>query len=274
LTPWRGVFKPDTIQKMVSESVSARLARALAKWVDRSQDTSQWNPLDSAFEMSTQGLLSTRELLSLIEGEVLSRWAALMYDKVMEGSSLNALAETYGTFKLLLLKSPETLDDSSYLLVRNDEYICRYFFAVVQMIAAASDGTGSGALESLCPSDTNYRAVLARRASDDKKRAAEDLLRMESGVVGKVSGGVEARVRLQRQGHVPTFREVVEEFAREKDIMFQPRTGGRATVDGKQTFLFGKTPIYLDANVVFAMGMSAEWRPVSLDELGAKEKTI
>ena len=87
---------------------------------------------------------------------------------------------------------------------------------------------------------------------------------MEKGVVGELDHVMEARVRLQRAGgQVPTFREVVEEFCKGSAIFsFSLEWGGSATRDGKQTFLFGKTPVYLDANVVFALKEGSEWRPV------------
>ena len=45
-----------------------------------------------------------------------------------------------------------------------------------------------------------------------------------------------------------TFREVVEEFCLQESIPFAPRTTGAKThVDGKQVFLFGSIPIYLDS---------------------------
>jgi hypothetical protein len=109
--------------------------------------------------------------------------------------------------------------------------------------------------------------VLAHRVAEEKKRASDDLLRMETGVVGGTDdNGREARVRLHRNGQTPTFREVVEEFARERDILFQPRMGSNARKDGKQIFLFGNLPVYFESNVVFAQ-QGNDWRPISLDTL-------
>jgi hypothetical protein len=98
----------------------------------------------------------------------------------------------------------------------------------------------------------------------------------ESGEVGPTSrdmNGIEARVRLNHnnvQARPPSFRDVVEEYARERDILFQPRMDNNGLKDGKQVFLLGKVPIYLDANVAFAWHGSGEWRPMSLDEIAKK----
>ena len=70
----------------------------------------------------------------------------------------------------------------------------------------------------------------------------------------------------EKKGENVTFREVVEEFAREKDISFRPRLGSNATMNGKQVFLFGDSPIYLESNVVYAL-KAGEWLPTALDKL-------
>ena len=77
----------------------------------------------------------------------------------------------------------------------------------------------------------------------------------------------EARIRLRRLNvHTPTFRDVVEEFARERGILFRPRMGVNSHKDGKQVFLFGGKPIYLEGDVIYFADQS-KWKPVSLDEL-------
>ena len=58
----------------------------------------------------------------------------------------------------------------------------------------------------------------------------------------------------------------MEEFAADKNVLFQPRMGSNATVDGKAVFLFGKIPIYLDSDVVFVY-QNSEWNPTSLGQL-------
>jgi ABC-type amino acid transport substrate-binding protein len=42
--------------------------------------------------------------------------------------------------------------------------------------------------------------------------------------------------------------------------------GINATKDGKQVFLFGSVPIYLDANVAYAF-RNNDWLPMSLDDI-------
>jgi hypothetical protein len=70
----------------------------------------------------------------------------------------------------------------------------------------------------------------------------------------------------RRKGEPATFRDVVEEFAKDHSVVFLPRTGANATKDGKPVFMFGHVPIYFDSNVIFAL-QQAEWTPLSLDQL-------
>jgi hypothetical protein len=83
-----------------------------------------------------------------------------------------------------------------------------------------------------------------------------------------MEGQSDSRIRLQqrRPGTTVTFREVVEELAAEKGIVFQPRK----MVEGKQTFWFGSSAVYLESNVAFALS-KGDWVPVSLEELASKE---
>lgn len=276
LRPWRGVLKADTLLTMVSSGLAPRLACGLSREVlEWNLVCRKWTITDAVFELHGLNLLSDREFLSIIEGELLSHWASSMHKWSSEAScDTVALAKMYAVLKLKLLKplADSSLDTlRSMKLLQRDERICRIFYGVLLMIKAASE-SNLGGLGDLCPPVTNFRRVLARRAAEDKRKEEDDLVRMDSSGVasGAFGDDVEARVRLHRRsGTTPTFREVVEEFASEREILFQPRIGTNATKDGKQVFLFGQFPVYLDANVIF-MWHETVWRPISLDSLASK----
>lgn len=298
LRPWRGIFKVDTIQGIVSSSVTPRLARYLAKCPvevgESSVDQRSSTAIDFLFRMHSLGLMSDLEFASLLEGELLPRWADAMHQWIAAARAENrditklvaAACETYAAWKFRVFgrncENDVNSFASSFRLLRSDVSICACFYGVLRMVVAgaapAGNGTAGVSLETLglSPRAANYRTVLARRRAQAKRDAADDLLRMaESGVADGIrdTNGIEARVRLHhnnRQGRVPTFRDVVEEYAREHDILFQPRMGHSAAVDGKQIFLFGTVPIYLDANVAFASVGSGEWLPMSLSAIAKK----
>jgi hypothetical protein len=105
--------------------------------------------------------------------------------------------------------------------------------------------------------------VSTRRAKEKQRDVQEDFVRMES----KSASEIEARIRLQRRNvQTPTFRDVVEEYAKERGILFQPRMGVNALKDGKQVFLFGKAPIYMVGDVIYGF-KDSDWQPISLDQL-------
>ena len=82
------------------------------------------------------------------------------------------------------------------------------------------------------------------------------------------SNGVPNRAWTRRKGEPATFRDVVEAFAKDHDVLFRPRMGANAVKDGKPVFLFGGIPVYFDSNVIFAL-QESQWRPLSLDQLAS-----
>jgi len=283
IMPWKGVFKERSLQDIVSTNVTPRLARSLRKNFS-GQDLDSFPEgsaaLNLTLAMAGSGLLSKRECLSLVEGEVLAGWVKVVHSMLTSSSAaLPVVVESFERMKKSLISSPRAYNGEAATestrtrqLIGNDEIVCRYFYSVLLMMRAAADSNAS-ALTDLQPAlETNYRVVLARRTAEEKTRSADELLRMEAGGTSD-PGLVEARVRLSRRstgsGQMPTFRDVVAEFAREREFLFQPRLGNNSTKDGKQVFLFGKTPIYFDSNVVFAL-CGPTWQPVTLDELAQR----
>lgn len=264
-----------------------------------------WTAVDLPFQIHSLGLLSDLEFLSVLEGELLHHWADAIHQWIVSARAngvdnaniVSSVCETYTAWKFRIFGSSKletegdvSFNPSSHRLLRSDINICACFYSVLLMI----QGVGSSAVNNngapdavldlvdLAPAATNYHTVLARRKAEAKRQAADDILRMdESGVAvdsssSRDANGIEARVRLNHHNYnnphvrAPTFRDVVEEYARERDILFQPRMGNNAWKDGKPVFLFGKLPIYLDANVAFASQGSGEWQPMSLAEIAKK----
>jgi len=157
----------------------------------------------------------------------------------------------------------------SLLLLKGDRYICRIFYSVLCMIQVyqSSSLTISARLEELDqlePQVHGFRMISARRFLEEKQALQEDFVRMES----RSEGETRARIVLKRRNVTePTFREVVEEFANDRGVLFRPRIGANSlSRDGKQIYLFGGLPIYLEGDVVFYNNNST-WRPLSLDQL-------
>ena len=133
-----------------------------------------------------------------------------------------------------------------------------------------------------------------------RQKVSDDLLRMNlSGRAGTTDSVLEAQVRLNQKdvllrggNNGPSFRDVVAEFAREQDLLFQPRLNNgtsssysTTTKDGKPIYLFGSIPMYLDHNVAYAYTKATTattipastttnrvWQPMSLQEIAVLAK--
>eukprot|EP00980_Cylindrotheca_fusiformis_P001508 scaffold346_cov116-Cylindrotheca_fusiformis.AAC.22 len=271
LKPWKLVFDSQSVQQLVSTNVTPRLARCLAKQrIDENALQQEWGPLTVVCDMHGDRLISDLEFLSIIEGEVLAKWARVVQNALINSGNVSQAVQNYATWKGLMLtkKNPDTkcgMAESSLQLLQQDGYICMTFYSVLRMIELTNSSKGVSLVDLSVPV-TNFRIVLARRTRDQHSAKEDDFIRSQS----RSEAETEARVRLQRRNiRTPTFREVVEEYARERGVFFQPRMGANSLKDGRQTFYFGETPIYIESGVVFAL-KEKEWEPVPLEQLSAK----
>ena len=255
LRPWTALLKKDTIIHLASRYICPRFAKYLAKLEISSDPKDQeWRGIDLLWTMCSNGLLRAIDVLSLVEGELLPSWARICHSLLLNGEGTEKCVSLFLVWKtyFLVVSPTKTL--------ANDEAICRCFYTVLVMIRDAKDSTQT---ESLYPTIPGYRAVLSRRSATLRREAKDDLLRMEHADPLEA----EARIRLDQSGStMPTFRDVVEDFAKDRGILFRPRLGVNALKDGKQVFLFGDVPVYLESQVVYVQH-AAEWVPMSLERL-------
>jgi tuftelin-interacting protein 11 len=273
LKPWQLAFQQDALQRLTSEAITPRLARYISKEQIRSDARSQdWSGLRILVEMHGRGLLSDMEYISIAEGELVMKWASRVHEWLLEGYESEKVAHNYREWKsrVMIDQDPEGKSKGAYSvglsvqLLHQDAVVCGIFYSVLKMVKASAE-SNANLLDDLYPPDTSFQLVVARRAKEKHRQLRDDLLRMDS--KGSGSEVVEARIRLQRRStQTPTFRDVVEEFAKERHIEFHPR--GSKTVNGKQVFVFGGTPVYMESDVVFAF-RNKNWQPVSLEQLSS-----
>ena len=266
LKPWARVFDSKQLQSMVSEYVTPYLARALAKQNIQQNATAQdWKSVLMSFDLHGTGLLSDIEFLSLFEAELLPRWASKLGDMLIsQRMSAMEAAAMYMEWKAHIMLHNETQTHGRCQeLLRDDNVACGIFFMVLRMIEKATH-FNMDKVAALQPPQTNYYVAAARRNKLLQGELQDDFVRMESR--SKIE--IDARIRLRRrQVDTPTFRDVVEEFALERGILFQPRMGAKALKDGKHVFLFGSVPIYIEGDVIYASQRGVDWRPTSLEQL-------
>lgn len=293
LRPWRGVFKQESIHSMVSESISPRSSRYISSRISvdtvfgRKGHRFQWSDTIYIFRMHSLNLITDIEFLSIVESDLLTSWVCCVHQWLCTGlEKMNSqeLAENYIEWKHQILQARPIIHlgykerHPSISLLQQDRRICSCFYAVLLMIQAAETNNTS-ALEDLRPPDNmSLRVVVSNRKLDAKRLASDDLIRMNASgrVNGYDKGEIEARVRLSHgnSSTMPVFRDVVAEFARERDILFQPKMsqGQNASKDGNQIFLFGSIPVYLSGTIVFAL-KEGQWGGISLDELAARAQS-
>jgi tuftelin-interacting protein 11 len=265
IKPWVNMIKGKTLHELTSKHVTPRLAKCLSRIaISRTVKTQHWNALNLLFEWYDCGLLSKLDFLSLIEGAMLSNWIEKLYEWLVskEGTSMAALANFYFQWKIHVFRlDDDNARNGALNFLRNDAMICRMMYSGLVMMKAAQDSSDD--IDDFQPSPSSYQTVVSRRTKEERLKLERELQSMD---MEPSSNGIPNRTRPLRHGEPATFRDVVEEFAKDHGIIFRPRFGANATKDGKPIFLFGDIPISFDSNVIFAL-RDSQWRPVSLDQL-------
>ena len=271
LRPWKQIIDLGNLQNLTSNYVTSRLAKHISTLdITRTPKKQDWSMVDFACELVNVSLMTNREFLSLMEGEILNSWAKCLHSWIVSGDFIKheSLAELYFAWSDRLLQ-PSVVGhkvDTSCRLLRMDERVCLIFFTGLVMIQSSTRGN-TVHLDNVRPIVSGYQGVLERRTREGHDQIEDELQKIQS-------NGIDYRkhVMSRRNRGTVTFREVVEDFAREQDFEFCPRMGTNSMVDGKQVFLFGDLLIYFDNNVVFTY-QNTNWRPISLDELATIAKS-
>mmetsp|Transcript_37217 Transcript_37217/g.90403 ORF Transcript_37217/g.90403 Transcript_37217/m.90403 type:complete len:942 (+) Transcript_37217:23-2848(+) len=174
LRPWRNIFGVADLQGMVSDIVTPRLARHLAKQRldgDILEDCTRIFGI--AFEMHQVGLLADIDFLSVMEGEVLLRWAASIQESALSSSSSSECAQSYLAWKRLVLtnldgKKPCRLSTKSLALLQEDAFICQIFWSVLRILQLSHNSDQEN-LSLISFPATNFQVVAARRARDKER---------------------------------------------------------------------------------------------------------
>ena len=271
LRPWKRIIDLGNLQDLTSNYITSRLTKHLSTLdITRYPKKQDWSMVDFACELVDLSLMTAREFLSIMEGEILNNWAKCLHSWLTSGDFIKheSLAELYFAWSDRLLQ-PSVVEHNaatSCRLLRKDERVCLIFFTGLVMIQSSSGGN-TLPLDNVRPAISGFQGVLERRTREGNDQIEDELQKIQS-------NGIEYRKHLmsRRNRGTVTFREVVEDFAREREFEFCPRMGTNSMVDGKQIFYFGDLLVYFDNNVVFTY-QNANWRPISLDELATIAKS-
>lgn len=268
LRPWSRAFKSSSVHDLTSKYASERLAASLRK-----------SDIEATrlrvMEMHDCGLLSLIDFLALVEYDLLHRVLVPLHEQASSAkANTGKLAESYvqGKFGLESLLKDYPI---SRMALYSDEIVSRCFLGMLRIVEAVNKSEFKSLARLEAPSHSiSFTAIRARRVRDRKRRAQAEMLRMESGNKDKLATQTREQFIRQENNDKATFREVVEEFCLQESIPFVPRTTGAWThVDGKQVFLFGTIPVYLDSDVVFVHEGKDQWEPTSLESLLERART-
>ena len=256
---WTGLYDAKVLRDLTSTLITPRFARSLARVnVSIASHDQRWEIIDMLVQIFESGLMANDEFLSLIEGEVLPAWACALFAFIKEGDSdLPAMKTFYLDWKIRMFGRASSTHTQYQQLLRSDSMICRYFYGGLCMIESSTLANNPAMLDDLRPShptNSNYKVALMRRVRERKDTASpkDDV--------------IEATTQDRGDHKIATFLEVVESFARQREIEFLPKSGSNAKVDGKSVWLFGGQSVYLDRNAVFAL-KGNKWQPISLEHL-------
>jgi tuftelin-interacting protein 11 len=262
LRPWQALLEKDFVYDLTTKFILPRIIKLLSKAnVDIYSEQQDWGVFSTLTKLYELGLMSNIQFLSLFEGEVLRKWIDSLQNQFLSQAepSIDPLKKLYFSWKqkVFILSPPNTRQ-----LLSNDESICRVFFTGLKIIERHLQ---SLSIEEKSCLDTyvmcRYHGVLVRRSLEARIRDQDELDHLQS------RDEVEFRSRVMERDCSVTFQEVVEDFASRNDIEFRPQILGRSTTDlGKQIFLFGDVPIYLDSNVIF-IRRERLWKPIQMEQL-------
>jgi tuftelin-interacting protein 11 len=292
LAPWRGVFDSTSMNNLILRAVVPKLVSSMRSIpIDPANTTAEHTQLFSAI-MTWHDLVPRVHFVSILEGEFFPRWLHILrLWMASESPDFEEVTQWYLGWKSLI---PDALE--------SDEVVSGYFHYALDIMqhvlavvtAGASEGTAiSDSISSVpLPSNlimaTDYFEVLQRRQIEVAARKRLEEMRDQDRQRAFQSGSseyaaFEAKEETIRAATLGgglsaaessfSFKEFVESYASRHGIPFVPKPGRMH--EGKQVYLFGATPCYLDQAVVFAYtptGSGHSWEPVSLEGLLASSE--
>jgi tuftelin-interacting protein 11 len=263
LLPWKGVVDDAVMESLIREAIVPQLALLLATKLVVQPINQDFSPIQMVLSWHDVGLLRTFHLTCLLEGLIFLPWANVLHLWLSSGATkMEEVSQFYWSWRCLI----------PFSVVR-DPVICRYLFCGLSMIEASlkkdalalnklKPPSGSSNIDTL----TFYAKVVSRRVSEERHLAEEK----ERHTMEQTKMMYAAEVMPEYIYEKTSFREVVQDFAQQHDLLFQPKASGAntSTKDGKQIFYFGVVPVYFDSDVAFAWIEDLnQWKAKSLEQL-------
>eukprot|EP00696_Hemimastix_kukwesjijk_P001717 gnl/Hemi2/12104_TR4131_c0_g1_i1.p1 gnl/Hemi2/12104_TR4131_c0_g1~~gnl/Hemi2/12104_TR4131_c0_g1_i1.p1 ORF type:complete len:415 (-),score=103.50 gnl/Hemi2/12104_TR4131_c0_g1_i1:97-1182(-) len=243
LSPWRDVFDSGTWDALLLRTILPKLAISLNQFVinprQQFMDPFHW-------VLAWHKLLPDHAIIALFEKEFFPKFFQVLY------TWLNAPQANYEEITRWYLGWKALFPPD---LLANEVMRVQFVRALEIMNQKVSGAAQSGQyVQPGVKENISYLRVVEQR-DNPVQRAQASVTNIQSA----------SRAPTRASDDIDfTFKEVVEKYAEENEIIFLPKPG--ALQEGKQVYAFGSRSIYLDKRMVYLMNQGM-WKPVSLTEL-------
>jgi len=240
ISPWRQVFEQQDYNKWLLGTIVPKLIYALREHLVIDPSNQDLNPFTSVMLWSRNSTVPNQHMISILESEFFPKWNSVLYDWLCQLQQqeqeeereqyFEQINKWFHGWKSLL---PEHISKSRKIQMQ--------FSRAVDMINQALSGQTITPPHSLLPPSVVLREQKKQRRNRVKSTAAAT------------------------QVHELSFKELIEQFAAQNDLVFLPREGMK--VNGKQLYSFAGLSTYMDHDCLYLKDTATQvWKPVTLDE--------
>eukprot|EP00752_Nemacystus_decipiens_P009688 g8655.t2 len=248
LSPWKNVFDSRSMEALLNKCVAPKLVAELRRSLDINPANQDMAPFDAL--MMWADFLPPLYMTTILDVEFFPKWLTALHRWLSDTADYAEVAAWYQTWKG---RFPQHL--------RSDPRVMAQFSAALTLMEQVmQDHEHQGVPLPACATEReDYPRMLKLRRKEAAKAQHQRLSRPDGG----------AAVEDARGGGLPTasFKDVVEEYAVRSSLGFLPKPGRQR--DGRQIYVFGGVPVYLDQSVCFAEMPrgSGLWSPLGLEDL-------
>lgn len=228
---WQHEWDPATFQSFLERSVVPKLVQCLRRELRINPKNQQLDVMKWICEWKPP-LVDSHCFAALFEGEFFPPWLNVLRIWLCNAPQLGEILQWYQGWKQLLPS----------VLLHHERIRMKYNLALY-FIQASASGQPLGTFDIQPRSFQEVRKIIQ-------------------------TGKSRPSVVSSSTPSTWSFKEVVESFAAEHDVIFQPNVK-REPVEGKQLYAFGRHTIYIDQDVVYLEHLSQRnvFHPVALESL-------
>lgn len=245
LLPWRDVLQRRAMDRLLVTHVLPKLEHVLRSEFE--VDPSDQDILPFAMVIRWHGLLPDKFMVPLLERHFFTKWNAVLYRWLTSAPSGPDFGQVHTWYLGWKSVFPPQLAESH-------RRVRRQFNQALDMINQALSG------QPVTMGDDGQD-----EAAGQPSRPFEQHLQQQQQRQERRRGPSATTVASAAPAGQPSFKELLEFYALQHDILFAPRVG--QLHEGKQVYDFGGVPIFIREQCVFAKSRNLPFSPVTLEQL-------